>query len=51
MLQVDCSHRSYVVTGANSGIGRAVALDLAKRGATVHMFERANDERAAELTP
>ena len=38
--QADCSHRSYVVTGANSGIGRAVALSLAKRGATVHMYAR-----------
>ncbi len=40
-MQVDCSHRSYVITGANSGIGRAVATALAKRGATVHMCARA----------
>ncbi len=31
---------SYMITGANSGIGKSTALALAKKGATVHMVCR-----------
>lgn len=34
------SGKSYMVTGANSGIGKSVSVELAKRGATVHMVCR-----------
>lgn len=43
-LEVDLSGQVVVVTGANSGIGRATALGLASRGAEVHMLCR-NRER------
>ena len=36
----DLSGKAYMVTGANSGIGKCVSLELAKRGATVHMVCR-----------
>ena len=36
----DMSGKAYMVTGANSGIGKCVSLELAKRGATVHMVCR-----------
>nr|CCA16910.1 novel protein (zgc:153679) putative [Albugo laibachii Nc14] len=41
----DLSGRHYIVTGANSGIGYAIAFELAKRMATVHMLCR-NLQRA-----
>lgn len=43
-LEVDLKGRSIMVTGANSGIGKVCALEVAKRGATVHMLCR-NKER------
>ncbi|MEQ2267093.1 Dehydrogenase/reductase SDR member 12 [Xenotaenia resolanae] len=39
--------RSYMITGANSGIGKATAMALAKKGGTVHMVCR-NKDRAEE---
>ena len=39
-LDEDQSSRSFMITGANSGIGKETALFLAKRGATVHMVCR-----------
>lgn len=31
-LEVDVSEHSFMVTGANSGIGKVAALELARRG-------------------
>jgi dehydrogenase/reductase SDR family member 12 len=39
-LDVDLSKRAFLVTGANSGLGRSVALALARRGGHVHMLCR-----------
>ncbi|CAI9578483.1 unnamed protein product [Staurois parvus] len=46
-LQVDVTGKSYMITGANSGIGKAAALAIAKRGGTVHLVCR-NKDRAEE---
>ncbi|XP_026766830.2 dehydrogenase/reductase SDR family member 12 [Pangasianodon hypophthalmus] len=46
-LEVDVSGRSFIITGANSGIGKATAVEIAKRGGTVHMVCR-NKDRADE---
>ena len=40
MDTVDLTGRSYVVTGANSGIGRCLSDWLAARGATLYMVCR-----------
>lgn len=39
-LDVNLSGRSFVITGANSGIGKATAQEIANRGGTVHMVCR-----------
>src|ERR1051325_8836036 len=39
-LNVDLTGKIAVVTGANSGLGKYVASELFKRGATVHMLCR-----------
>lgn len=44
-LEINLSDRSFVITGANSGIGKAAAHEIAKRGGTVHLVCR-NKERA-----
>ncbi|XP_040056977.1 dehydrogenase/reductase SDR family member 12 [Gasterosteus aculeatus] len=44
-LEVSLSGRSYVITGANSGLGKATAQEVANRGGTVHMVCR-NQSRA-----
>lgn len=36
-LEVDASNRSFLITGANSGLGKAAAIAIAKRGGTVHL--------------
>lgn len=46
-LEVSVSGRSFIITGANSGIGKAAAYEIAKRGGTVHMLCR-NKDRAEE---
>ncbi|XP_056416334.1 dehydrogenase/reductase SDR family member 12 isoform X2 [Hyla sarda] len=46
-LQVDVTGRSYMITGANSGIGKTTALEIAKKGGIIHMVCR-NKERAEE---
>ena len=43
--EVDLSGRVYMITGANSGIGKEMALYVAKKGATVFMVCR-SPERA-----
>lgn len=44
-LEIDVTGRSFVITGANSGIGKSAAIEIAKRGGIVHMVCR-NPERA-----
>ncbi|KAL2103134.1 hypothetical protein ACEWY4_000002 [Coilia grayii] len=44
-LEVNLAGRSFVITGANSGIGRAAAMEIANRGGSVHLVCR-NRERA-----
>ncbi|XP_071390312.1 dehydrogenase/reductase SDR family member 12 isoform X1 [Centroberyx affinis] len=39
-LDVNLSGRSFMITGANSGIGKSTALEIANRGGTVHMVCR-----------
>ncbi|KAM8975818.1 dehydrogenase/reductase SDR family member 12 [Pelodytes ibericus] len=46
-LEVDVSGKHYMITGANSGIGKAVAMAIAKKGGTIHLVCR-NQERAEE---
>lgn len=46
-LQIDVTGRSYMITGANSGIGKAAALAIAKKGGVIHLVCR-NKDRAEE---
>lgn len=46
-LEVSVTGRSFIITGANSGIGKATACEIAKRGGTVHLVCR-NKDRAEE---
>jgi len=39
-LDVDCKGKAYMITGANSGIGKQTALEIARRGGTIHMVCR-----------
>ncbi|XP_018595384.2 dehydrogenase/reductase SDR family member 12 [Scleropages formosus] len=46
-LDANLSGRSFVITGANSGIGKATACEVAGRGGTVHMVCRNKDRAEA----
>ncbi|ESO86444.1 hypothetical protein LOTGIDRAFT_195174 [Lottia gigantea] len=45
-LEVDVTGRSFMITGANSGIGKCAAIEIAKRGGTIHMVCR--DQKRGE---
>ncbi|NXK93101.1 DHR12 reductase, partial [Formicarius rufipectus] len=44
-VEVDVAGRSFLATGANSGIGKATAKEISRRGGTVHLVCR-NKDRA-----
>ncbi|XP_064639734.1 dehydrogenase/reductase SDR family member 12-like [Lineus longissimus] len=46
-LNVSAAGKNYMITGANSGIGKAAAIDIANKGGTVHMVCR-NEERGEQ---
>lgn len=46
-LEVSMAGRVFMITGANSGIGKATATAIAKRGGTIHMVCR-NKDKAEE---
>ncbi|XP_033636770.1 dehydrogenase/reductase SDR family member 12-like, partial [Asterias rubens] len=49
-LNVDLSGKSFMLTGANTGIGKSVTMELAKRGGTVHMIcQHADEETRKEV--
>ncbi|KAG8335837.1 Dehydrogenase/reductase SDR member 12 [Homalodisca vitripennis] len=39
-LDVNLKGKSYIITGATSGIGKCLTEEIAKRGGTVHMVCR-----------
>jgi len=45
----DLTGRTFLVTGANAGIGYATALDLARRGGRVHLGCRSREKGAAAV--
>ncbi|KAI1883188.1 hypothetical protein AGOR_G00242640 [Albula goreensis] len=46
-MNVSVAGRSFMITGANSGIGKAAAIAIAKKGGIIHMVCR-NKERAEQ---
>ncbi|XP_054691593.1 dehydrogenase/reductase SDR family member 12 isoform X3 [Grus americana] len=42
-VEVNVAGRSFLVTGANSGIGKATAKEIARRGGTVHLVCRSKE--------
>jgi short-subunit dehydrogenase len=50
MSRRQLNNRRAIVTGASSGIGRALSLELARHGADVVLFAR-REERLAEVAP
>lgn len=45
----DLAHQTFIVTGANTGIGRITARELARAGATVLIASRSRDKAAPVL--
>ena len=43
-MKFDLSQKGALITGAASGIGRAIALTFAAQGATVHLFDLDQDK-------
>ncbi len=48
-LNADLSNRAIMITGANSGIGKSTAIEVAKRGATVYMICRSKERGEAAV--
>ncbi|XP_036414221.1 DHRS-12_like_SDR_c-like domain-containing protein [Colossoma macropomum] len=46
-LEVSVAGQSFMITGANSGIGKATAMAIAKKGGTIHLVCR-NKDKAEE---
>ncbi|XP_031429934.1 DHRS-12_like_SDR_c-like domain-containing protein isoform X2 [Clupea harengus] len=46
-LEASVAGRTFMITGANSGIGKATAMAIAKKGGTIHMVCR-NKDKAEE---
>ncbi|XP_067670565.1 dehydrogenase/reductase SDR family member 12-like [Haliotis asinina] len=52
-MEVDVTGRSFMITGANSGIGKCAAIAIAKKGGTVHMVcrdSKRGEEARAEIS-
>ena len=41
-LEIDCTGKRYLITGANSGLGKATAMAIADRGGMVHLLCRSS---------
>ena len=46
---INASGRSFMITGGNSGIGKAAAITLAKKGGTVHLVCRSQERGQAAV--
>lgn len=49
-LEIDVTGQSFVITGANSGLGKATAMAIAKKGGTVHLVCRNRERGEAAKT-
>jgi len=50
MMEFDCSGRTVLVTGSARGVGRAISLALAERGASVAIHYNTSEEAAQEAS-
>jgi dehydrogenase/reductase SDR family protein 12 len=48
-LEVDITQRSFMITGANSGVGKSAAIAIAKLGGIVHLVCRSKERGEAAL--